>query len=176
MCAYRSRMSTCFPSRMMYPTRRASPHPSQPHDPQLTLCSALYLSDTLPTAYNAVKDIAVYPDDQVAIFGAGSIGQMAGFYALGEGASKVIFIDTEPRLSFVASQFPEKHNDKLVLADYKTLSFGVTSKETVVSKLKDLCGGRGPDVAIECVAGEYAKGGCTGWRCSLVLRRMPARS
>ena len=27
----------------------------------------------------------------------------------------------------------------------------------VVRKLKGLCGGRGPDVAIECVAGEYSK-------------------
>jgi len=119
---------------------------------------ALYLSDTLPTAYNAVKDTAVYPNDRVAIFGAGSIGQMAGFYAIGEGASQVIFIDTEPRLSYIRDHFPKQHQDKVVLLDYKTLSFGVTSKETVVSKLKDLCDGRGPDVAIECAAGEYAKG------------------
>ncbi|CAK7234060.1 hypothetical protein SCUCBS95973_008806 [Sporothrix curviconia] len=119
---------------------------------------ALYLSDVLVTSYNAVKDTAVYPDDEVAIFGAGPIGQMAGIYALNEGARKVIMVDTEPRLSFVKSQWPAKHFDKLVLVDYKTLSFGITSKETVVSRLKDLCGGRGPDVAIECAAGEYAKG------------------
>ncbi|KAK3317055.1 chaperonin 10-like protein [Apodospora peruviana] len=119
---------------------------------------ALFLSDVLPTAYNAVKDTAVYPGDQVAIFGAGPIGQMAGIYAVGEGASKVIFIDTEPRLSFIQTRWPEKHRDKLVLVDFKTLSFGVTNKETVVSKLKELCDGRGPDVAIECAAGEYAKG------------------
>jgi len=119
---------------------------------------ALYLSDTLPTAYNAVKDTAVYPDDQVAIFGAGSIGQMAASYALGEGASKIIIVDTEPRLSFVSGRWPTEHKDKLQLVDFKKLSFGVTNKETVVSKLKELCGGRGPDVAIECAAGEYAKG------------------
>ncbi|KAK0701570.1 hypothetical protein B0T26DRAFT_681701 [Lasiosphaeria miniovina] len=100
--------------------------------------AALYLSDVLPTTYNAVKDAAVYPGDTVAIFGAGPIGQMAGSYALNEGASKIIFVDTEPRLSF--------------------LSFDATSKETVVSKLKELTGARGPDVAIECAAGEYAKG------------------
>lgn len=119
---------------------------------------ALYLSDVLPTAYNAVKDTAVYPDDQVAIFGAGPIGQMVGSYALDEGASKIIFVDTEPRLSFVAGRWPAQHKDKLQLVDFKKLSFGVTTKETVVSKLKELCGGRGPDVAIECAAGEYAKG------------------
>jgi len=105
-----------------------------------------------------VKDTAVYPNDQVAIFGAGPIGQMAGVYALGEGASKVIFVDTEPRLSFVQGRWPAEHKDKLVLVDFKKLSFGVTNKETVVSRLKELTDGRGPDVAIECAAGEYAKG------------------
>lgn len=120
---------------------------------------ALWLSDVLPTAYNAVKDTAVYPNDEVAIFGAGPIGQMAGIFALGEGASKVIFIDTEPRLSNIQGRWPDEHRGKLGLIDYKKLSFGVTNKETVVSKLKELCnGGRGPDVAIECAAGEYAKG------------------
>ncbi|KAK3375529.1 chaperonin 10-like protein [Lasiosphaeria ovina] len=119
---------------------------------------ALFLSDVLPTAYNAVKDTAVYPKDEVAIFGGGPIGQMAGIYALGEGASKVIYVDTEPRLSFLESRWPAEHKDKLVLVDFKKLSFGVTNKETVVSRLKELCGGRGPDVAIECAAGEYAKG------------------
>ncbi|KAK4133840.1 GroES-like protein [Trichocladium antarcticum] len=119
---------------------------------------ALYLSDVPPTAYNAVKDTAVYPNDQVAIFCAGPIGQMAGVFAVDEGASKVIFVDTEPRLSTLADRWPAQHKDRLELIDYKKLSFGVTNKETVVSRLKELCGGRGPDVAIECAAGEYAKG------------------
>jgi len=119
---------------------------------------ALFLSDVLATSYNAVKDTAVYPKDQVAIFGAGPIGQMAGIFALGEGASKIIFVDTEPRLSFVAGRWPSAHRDKLHLVDFKQLSSGITSKETVVSKLKELCDGRGPDCAIECAAGEYAKG------------------
>lgn len=112
----------------------------------------------LATSYNAVKDTAVYPGDEVAIFGAGPIGQMVGIFALGEGASKIIFVDTEPRLSFVKGRFPAEHRNKLHLVDYKQLSSGITSKETVVSKLKELCGGRGPDAAIECAAGEYPKG------------------
>ncbi|PKS06091.1 hypothetical protein jhhlp_007925 [Lomentospora prolificans] len=119
---------------------------------------ALYLSDVLCTSYNCVKDTGVYEGDEVAVFGAGPIGQMAGVFALREGASKVIFIDTEPRLSFVKDRWPSDHQDKLVLVDFKTLSHGVTTKETVVSRLKELCGGRGPDVALECAAGEYAKG------------------
>lgn len=119
---------------------------------------ALWLSDVLPTSYNAVKDTAVYPNDNVAIFGAGPIGQMAGVFAVGEGASKIIFVDTEPRISIIKEKWPKEHQDKLELIDYKKLSFGVTNKETVVTKLKELTGGRGPDVAIECAAGEYAKG------------------
>ncbi|OAA65775.1 alcohol dehydrogenase GroES-like domain-containing protein [Niveomyces insectorum RCEF 264] len=119
---------------------------------------ALFLSDVLATSCHAVKDTAVYPGDQVAIFGAGPIGQMAGIFALNEGASKVIFVDTEPRLGFVKGRWPAKHADKLTLIDYSKLSFGVTHKETVVSRLTSLCGGRGPDVAIECAAGEYPKG------------------
>jgi threonine dehydrogenase-like Zn-dependent dehydrogenase len=83
---------------------------------------------------------------------------MVGVFALGEGASKIIYVDTEPRLSVISDHWPAEHKDKLQLIDYKKLSFGVTNKETVVSKLKEMCGGRGPDVAIECAAGEYAKG------------------
>ncbi|KAK5629174.1 hypothetical protein RRF57_004889 [Xylaria bambusicola] len=120
---------------------------------------ALYLSDVLGTSYNAVYDTGVHSGNEVAVFGAGPIGQMAGVFALDAGATKIILIDTEPRLSFVKKRWPAKHADKLVLVDYKKLSFGVTNKATVVSKLKELCcGGRGPDVAIECAAGEYAKG------------------
>jgi len=83
---------------------------------------------------------------------------MAGIFALKEGAKHVIFIDTEPRLSFVRSRFAEADLAKIDFLDFKKLSSGITSKETVVSKLKELCDGRGPDVALECAAGEYAKG------------------
>jgi len=119
---------------------------------------ALYLSDVLATSYNAVKDTAVYPGDEVAIFGAGPIGQLAGMFALREGAKRVIFVDTEPRLSFVSARLTAEEKNKVSLLDFAQLSSGITSKDTVVSKLKELCGGRGPDVAIECAAGEYAKG------------------
>ncbi|KAI2467977.1 hypothetical protein F4781DRAFT_443777 [Annulohypoxylon bovei var. microspora] len=77
---------------------------------------------------------------------------MASIFAVKAGATKVIFVDMEPRLTFVKSHWPAIHADKLELVDYKKLSFGVTNKPTVVSKLKDLCGGRGPDAAIECAA------------------------
>src|ERR1700712_5425219 len=130
--------------------------------PEFTFCTnlrqALYLSDVLCTSYNCVKDTAVYKGDNVAIFGCGPVGQMCGIFAVMEGAAKIIFIDTEPRLSLIKSKWPAEHQDKLELVDYRQLSFGVTTKKTVVDVLKEKCGGRGPDVALECAAGEYAKG------------------
>lgn len=119
---------------------------------------ALYLSDVLCTSYNCVKDTAVYPGDTVAVFGAGPIGQMAGYFAIGEGAKKIIYVDTEPRLSQIRKRFSAQHKDKLEVVDFKKLSHGITSGKTVVDRLKELCDGRGPDVALECAAGEYAKG------------------
>lgn len=137
--------------------RKVSYEPSREYTVKLT-CKALYLSDVLATSYNAAKDTAIYENDEVAIWGAGPIGQMTGIFALGEGAKRVIFVDTEPRLTYIREHWPAEHKDKVDYIDYKKLSFGVTNKETVVSKLKEMCGGRGPDVAIECAAGEYAKG------------------
>ena len=89
---------------------------------------------------------------------AGPIGQMCGVFALQQGASKIIFIDTEPRVSEIKGRFPLKDQNNIEVVDFKKLSFGVTTGTTVVSKLKELCDGRGPDVALECAAGEYAKG------------------
>ena len=41
----------------------------------------------------------------------------------------------------------------------ETLDFSALPKgESVTSKLKEMVDGRGPDVALECVAGEYPKG------------------
>lgn len=134
------------------------PPPHTTHFANAVPLPALYLSDVLPTSYNAVKDTAVYPGDTVAVFGAGPIGQMAGYWALLEGAEKVIFVDTEPRLSYIQERFNAEQKAKTTCIDYKKLSSGITNKETVVSKLKEMCGGRGPDCAIECAAGEYAKG------------------
>lgn len=82
---------------------------------------------------------------------------MAGVFALDEGAETIIFVDTEPRLSYVHERFGPEDQKKILLVDFKDVSSGVTSKETVVSRLNELCGGRGPDVALECAAGEYAK-------------------
>lgn len=117
---------------------------------------ALFLSDVLATSYNCVKDTAVYPGDEVAIFGAGPIGQMAGVFALNEGAKKVIFVDTVPRTDEIRKRFAPEQAAKLEVLDFKQAD---ASGKGVVKSLKEMSnGGRGPDVALECAAGEYAKG------------------
>jgi len=108
----------------------------------------LYLSDVLCTSWNCVVDTGVEKGDVVAIWGAGPIGQMCADFAFINGASRVIMIDSNWRLEYVKSKYP-----KVELLDYSALPRG----ESVYSKLREMVP-RGPDVALECVAGEYAKG------------------
>ncbi|KAF1813967.1 GroES-like protein [Eremomyces bilateralis CBS 781.70] len=109
----------------------------------------LYLSDVLCTAWHAVVDTGVTKDDVVAIWGAGPIGQMSADFAFHHGAARVILIDRNWRLAFCQSQQP-----RLETLNYAELPAGTS----VTERLKEMTGGRGPDVGLECVAGEYAKG------------------
>lgn len=109
---------------------------------------ALYLSDVLCTSWNCVVDTGVEKGDVVAIWGAGPIGQMCATMSFMNGASRVIMIDQNWRLEYIKEKYP-----KVELLDYSNLPRG----ESVTSTLKKMVP-RGPDVALECVAGEYAKG------------------
>jgi threonine dehydrogenase-like Zn-dependent dehydrogenase len=109
---------------------------------------ALYLSDVLATSWHCVVDTGVRPGDVVAIWGAGPIGQMAATAALRRGAARVIMIDANWRLGFVAAKHP-----KIETLDYRELPRGTS----VSAKLREMVAG-GPDVCLECVGGEYAKG------------------
>ncbi len=102
----------------------------------------------MPTAWNCVVDTGVREGDVVAVWGAGPIGQMAADFAFMNGASRVIVIDSNWRLDFVKSK-----NPRIETVDYSALPRGTS----VTAKLKEMVHG-GPDVALECVAGEYAKG------------------
>ncbi|KAN0096320.1 GroES-like protein [Hyaloscypha variabilis] len=108
----------------------------------------LYLSDVLCTSWNCVVDTGVEKGDVVAIWGAGPIGQMCADFAFINGASRVIMIDSNWRLEYVKSKYPD-----VELLDYSALPRGTS----VYTKLREMVP-RGPDVALECVAGEYAKG------------------
>lgn len=108
----------------------------------------LYLSDVLATSWHFVVDTGVKKGDVVAIWGAGPIGQMCANFSLINGASQVIMIDCNWRLDYVKSKYPH----------IETLDFSALPKgESVTSELKKRVHG-GPDVALECVAGEYPKG------------------
>nr|POE52280.1 s-(hydroxymethyl)glutathione dehydrogenase [Quercus suber] len=109
----------------------------------------LYLSDVIATSWNCVVDTGVKEGDVVAVWGAGPIGQMAAEFSLLRGAKRVIVIDQNWRLDYVKQKYP-----RVETVDFSTLK----GTKAVVTKLKEMVDGRGPDVALECVAGEYPKG------------------
>ncbi|RDW69385.1 alcohol dehydrogenase-like protein [Coleophoma cylindrospora] len=109
---------------------------------------ALFLSDVLCTSWHCVVDTGVSKGDVVAIWGAGPIGQMAADFSFMNGASRVIIIDNNWRLDYVKEKYP-----KVETLDYTALPKGTS----VTAKLREMVP-RGPDIALECVAGEYAKG------------------
>ncbi len=66
----------------------------------------LFLSDILPTGYQAVLNAGVTNGSSVAIFGAGPVGQMAAACARMLGAEKIFMIDHHPyRLEFARSTY-----------------------------------------------------------------------
>lgn len=85
--------------------------------------------------------------DVVAIWGAGPIGQMCADMAFINGAERVIMVDCNWRLDYV-----KKHQPRVELVNFNELPKGTD----VPTRLKEMVHG-GPDVALECVAGEYAK-------------------
>ncbi|KAJ6107613.1 hypothetical protein N7523_008936 [Penicillium sp. IBT 18751x] len=112
---------------------------------------ALFLSDVLATSWHCVVDTGVKKGDVVAIWGSGPIGQMCAQFSFFHGADRVIMIDGGNgawRLDYVKTKVP-----KVETLDFTNLPKG----ESVTSQLKKMVHG-GPDVALECAAGEYAKG------------------
>jgi S-(hydroxymethyl)glutathione dehydrogenase/alcohol dehydrogenase len=62
--------------------------------PELSDESALFLSDTLPAAWTAVKRCELEGGETVAVFGCGPVGLMAMKCARLQGAARVIAVDT----------------------------------------------------------------------------------
>ncbi|KAK8204374.1 hypothetical protein M8818_005103 [Zalaria obscura] len=107
----------------------------------------LYLSDVVSTSWNCVVDTGVKDGDVVAVWGAGPVGQMCVDFAFMNGASRVIVIDQNWRLDYVKEKYPKA----------ETLDFSkIPSGSSVPAELKKMVK-NGPDVALECVAGEYPK-------------------
>ncbi|MFE0691456.1 glutathione-dependent formaldehyde dehydrogenase [Streptomyces sp. JH002] len=108
----------------------------------------LYLSDVLPTAWQAVEQAAVPAGGSVAVLGLGPIGDMACRVARFRGAGQVIGIDLVPdRLERAAAR------------GVQTLD--LEEHEDIAAAVRDLTAGRGPDAVIDAV-GMEAHGGTAG--------------
>jgi threonine dehydrogenase-like Zn-dependent dehydrogenase len=100
----------------------------------------LFLSDILPTGWQGAVQCDIQPEDTVAIWGAGPVGQMAIRSAVLLGAKQVIAIDRVPeRLSMAQA-------GGAVPINFET--------ESVIERLEELTGGRGPEKCIDCVGME----------------------
>ena len=101
----------------------------------------VYLSDVLPTAWQAVEYADVPEGGSVAVFGLGPIGQMSARIARHRGAQVVIGIDLVPeRLEMAA-----RHGATTIAAEDQT---------DVVAEIRQLTDGRGPDSVIDAVGME----------------------
>jgi threonine dehydrogenase-like Zn-dependent dehydrogenase len=107
----------------------------------------VYLSDVLPTAWQAVEYAAIPDGGSVAVFGLGPIGQMSARIAKHRDA-RVIGIDLVPERLALAS----KYDIDVIDAD---------QTEDVPEAIREQTGGRGTDSVIEAV-GMEAHGDAVG--------------
>jgi threonine dehydrogenase-like Zn-dependent dehydrogenase len=107
----------------------------------------LFLSDILPTGYQAVLNARIGRGSTVAIFGAGPVGMMSAATARMLGAERIFIIDDQPyRLDFAASTYGA------VPIDF--------SKGDPAEAILEQTQGRGVDASIDAVGFE-AKGSPT---------------
>jgi threonine dehydrogenase-like Zn-dependent dehydrogenase len=106
----------------------------------LTDDQVLFLGDIFPTGWQAVVQCDVRPTDTVAIWGCGPVGQFCIRSAVLLGARQVIAIDNVPeRLSMAQA------------GGATTIDF---DEESVVERLNELTGGKGPEKCIDAVGME----------------------
>jgi threonine dehydrogenase-like Zn-dependent dehydrogenase len=101
----------------------------------------VYLSDVLPTAWQAVEYAAVPEDGTVLVLGLGPIGDMACRVALQRGAARVIGVDLAPER---LSRARERGVQTLDLSEH----------EDVGDAVRELTQGRGADSVIDAVGME----------------------
>ncbi|MGW2621422.1 zinc-dependent alcohol dehydrogenase [Micromonospora taraxaci] len=101
----------------------------------------LYLSDILPTAWQAVKYADTPPGGTLAVFGLGPVGQFCARIGRHLGAGRVIGLDLVPERLELA----RRHGIEVL--DVRELS-------DVAGALIDLVDGRGPDAVIDAVGME----------------------
>jgi threonine dehydrogenase-like Zn-dependent dehydrogenase len=99
----------------------------------------LFLSDIFPTGYMAAENAQIQPGDTVAVWGSGPVGQFAIASAFMLGAGRVIAIDRIPERLALARSLGA------VTVDY------AEDDVSVLTALKDLTAGIGPDACIDAV-------------------------
>ena len=103
----------------------------------------IFLTDIFPTGYMAAEQADIKPDDTVAIWGCGPVGQFTIRSAQLLGANHVVAIDDE-------STVPERMR---MARDGGATTIDMGS-EDVYERLMDMTGGLGPDVCIDAVGME----------------------
>ncbi|MGY8524645.1 zinc-dependent alcohol dehydrogenase [Paracidovorax citrulli] len=103
----------------------------------LTDDQVLFLGDILPTGWQAAAQCDIQPDDTVAIWGAGPVGQFCILSALLLGAKQVIAIDRVPERLAMAKQLGAI-----------TIDF---DNQSVLEALNELTKGKGPEKCIDAV-------------------------
>jgi threonine dehydrogenase-like Zn-dependent dehydrogenase len=106
----------------------------------LTDEQVLFLGDIFPTGWQAAVNCDIQPDDTVAIWGAGPVGQMAIRSAVLLGARQVVVIDRVPERLAMAKE-----------GGAITINF---DQESVLDRLKELTNGKGPEKCIDAVGME----------------------
>ncbi|MFF7296162.1 alcohol dehydrogenase catalytic domain-containing protein [Streptomyces sp. NPDC008265] len=120
----------------------------------------VYLSDVLPTAWQAVAYAGIPPEGSVAVLGLGPIGDMCTRIAAHRGAGQVIGIDLVPeRLARAAGHGVEVFD----LTQYA---------DRLVDAVRSATGGRGPDAVIDAV-GMEAHGGTVARTAQTVTGFLP---
>ena len=112
--------------------------PADLHDHQLVM-----LTDVFPTGYMAIEQCDPQPDDTVAIWGCGPVGQFAIRSAFLLGVRNVIAIDDE-------GSVPER----LAMAREAGATTIDIRGESVYQRLLELTGGIGPDLCVDAVGME----------------------
>ncbi len=103
----------------------------------------LYLSDVIPTSWQAVAYADTPRDGTLAVWGLGPIGQMCCRIALQNGVERVIGIDSVPeRLSLAAK--------------YGVETVDLSGVDDAAEMVVEMTGGRGADAAIDAVGMEAA--------------------
>jgi len=102
----------------------------------------LFLSDVFPTGYMGADMCNIERGDVIAVWGAGPVGQFAIASAYLLGAERVIAIDRFPYRLQMARERARA---------WETINY---EEESVLERLKELTGGRGPDACIDAVGME----------------------